>query len=262
MTRRDFLADQIAALQPFDFFVVAPSATAVGAVEVAREQAGGLSVVVLRADAASGTPEPPTPTADAGAAADLADKLLREALAADEAAALDVRHGSRRAEHEARQKLAVLRAKVEPVLTAMLGHAPHADNDGDFLFDHESTQVYVAPRAGPGAPPIVRVFAITNVGVNLTPELGLFLSRLNFSLAFGRFALDVEHQAVWFDETLLGEHVTDEELRFTIDVVAQTADEWDDRIQQMFGGTTPRSAGVPAVASADPPAKPGQGGYL
>ena len=128
------------------------------------------------------------------------------------------------------------------------------------MFDHESTRVYVAPRGGLGAPPIVRVFAITNVGVPMTPELGLFLSRLNFSLAFGRFAVDVEHQAVWFDETLLGEHITDDELRFTIDVVAQTADEWDDRIAQMFGGSVSHATGPPAEAGGEPPAKPGQGG--
>src|SRR5438067_2104266 len=106
------------------------------------------------------------------------------------------------------------------------------------------------------------VVVLTNVGVTITPELGLFLSRLNFSLAFGRFAIDVEHQAVWFDETLLGEHATDDELRFTIDVVARTADEWDERITQMFGGTTPKATGQSPEADPEPPAKPGQGGYL
>src|SRR5437868_6189908 len=101
MSRRDFLAEQVAALQPFDFVVVGPSSTAVGAVEVARDEAGALTVAVLRPDSPPTPPEVPTATADPGAAADLADKLLREALAAEEAAPLDVRHGSRRAEHEA-----------------------------------------------------------------------------------------------------------------------------------------------------------------
>src|SRR5437764_1082660 len=119
--------------------------------------------------------DPPASAADAGAAADIADRLLREELATDDAAPLDVRHGSRRAEHEAALKLAAMRSRVEPVLTAMLGHPPEVDHDGDFVFDHESAQVYVAPRAGPGVPPIIRVFAITNVGVTITPELGLFL---------------------------------------------------------------------------------------
>jgi hypothetical protein len=107
---------------------------------------------------------------------------------------------------------------------------------------------------------VVRVFAITNVGVPVTPELGLFLARLNFGLMFGRFALDVERQAIWVDETLLGDHFTDEELRFTIDVVAKTADEWDDRLKQMFGGATYQEA-AGRRPDADGLAKPGQGGY-
>jgi hypothetical protein len=112
----------------------------------------------------------------------------------------------------------------------------------------------------PGRPAIIRVFAITNAGLNLTAELGLFLARLNFSLMFGRFSIDTDHQAVWFDETLLGDHVTDEELRVTVEMVASTANEWDQKIASTFGGRTrdPSSTeGAPA-----PGGKPGQGGYL
>jgi hypothetical protein len=82
------------------------------------------------------------------------------------------------------------------------------------------------------------VFAITNTDVSVGPELGLMLARLNFGLLFGRFALDAEHRAIWFDETLLGANVTIDQLRFTVNVVAQTASEWDRRLQQVFGGRT------------------------
>jgi hypothetical protein len=109
---------------------------------------------------------------------------------------------------------------------------------------------------------VVRVFAITNVGVAVTPELGLFLARLNFGLMFGRFALDAEHRAIWFDETLLGDQFTDEELRFTISVVASTADHWDDRLKQMFGGATYEEVLAGRAKEPAPPTKPGQGGYL
>jgi hypothetical protein len=83
---------------------------------------------------------------------------------------------------------------------------------------------------------------------------------------FGRFALDAEHRSIWFDETLLGDQFRDEELRFTIQVVASTADQWDDRLKQMFGGATHQetltgSAGHP-VPATKPATKPGQGGYL
>jgi hypothetical protein len=120
----------------------------------------------------------------------------------------------------------------------------------------------VAPRVAAGGPVVVRVFAITNVGVGVTPELGLFLARLNFGLMFGRFALDVEHRSIWFDETLLGDQFSDEELRFTIEVVASTADEWDDRLKQMFGGATYQEVVTSGAGHEPPPVKPGAGGYL
>jgi hypothetical protein len=122
--------------------------------------------------------------------------------------------------------------------------------------------VVVAPRIAPGGPVIVRVFAITNVGVAVTPELGLLLARLNFGLMFGRFALDAEHQSIWFDETLLGDQFTEEELRFTIDVVASTADQWDDRLKQMFGGVTHQEALAQRNDRPESLSKPGQGLYL
>jgi hypothetical protein len=109
---------------------------------------------------------------------------------------------------------------------------------------------------------IVRVFAITNVGVTVAPALGLFLARLNFGLMFGRFALDAEHSAIWFDETLLGDQLTDEALRFTVGIVAGTADEWDDRLQQMFGGATYHDVQQGHTNHDIPPNKPGSGGYL
>jgi hypothetical protein len=112
----------------------------------------------------------------------------------------------------------------------------------------------------PLGPVVVRVFAVTNVNVPVVPELGLFLARLNFGLMFGRFALDAEHNAIWFDDTLLGEQFSDEEMRFAVDVVARTADEWDDRLKQLFGGATHQEL-LKSKGAADEslPVKPGEG---
>ena len=107
MSRREFVAGQIAALEPFGLVVLAPPDSAAAAVEVACDEAGALTVALLRTDPAAGPVEGPTAAADAAAAADIADRLLRDVLATDDAAPLDVRHGSRRAEHEAGLKLAV-----------------------------------------------------------------------------------------------------------------------------------------------------------
>ena len=106
---------------------------------------------------------------------------------------------------------------------------------------------------------VIRIFAITNVAVNVTPELGLILARLNFGLMFGRFALDAEHRSIWFDESLLGDQIREQELTFAIRMVASTANDWDDRLKQMFGGATYQEVLAGRTAEAPPPAKPGEG---
>jgi hypothetical protein len=106
---------------------------------------------------------------------------------------------------------------------------------------------------------VIRVFTITNVGVQVNPELGLFLARLNFGLMFGRFALDTEHRSIWFDESILGDGFREEELRFVIRMIAETADGWDDRIKQIFGGVTYQEVLAGRSAEALPPIKPGEG---
>jgi len=288
-SRRDFVTAQVAALAPLDFVVVGVSVPPFDAVQVLRETDGSLAVVVAARDAAAPYTEEQqaaltalgfpaddtaagvsaglrvsTPPVDAAAASALADDILTKVFAVDASTPVDVRHGSERDVREATEQLAAMRTRIEPVLTAMLGKAVPQDDDGDYLIDLGHSRVFVAPRVLPGRPPpIIRVFAITNAGMTLTPELGLFLSRLNFTLMFGRFSIDADNAAIWFDETLLGEHVTDEELRFTVEMVATTANEWDQKIAATFGGRT-RSPEIPpgAETAEIPSSKPGQGGYL
>lgn len=282
---RAYLLAEIEGLAPFDLLAIAPAGKPLEMVEVTRCEDGKLEVRVpgrppvvpelpvsvraalrdrgFHSEDASDAGEPwRHPVADANAAVDLVQKLLADVFEQKPDGAIDVTHGSHRAEHEARQKLAAVRERVERVLVQMAGHAPQQDEDGDYVLGIGDVQVQVAPRASLGGPVVVRVFAITNVAVNVTPDLGLFLARMNFGLMFGRFALDTDHRAIWFDETLLGDQFTDEELRFTIGVVASTADEWDDRLKQMFGGVTHHEALAGDVRAAAPTPKPGGGGYL
>ncbi|MBW3615011.1 MAG: YbjN domain-containing protein [Actinobacteria bacterium] len=276
--RRAFITSQVSALGPLDFLLVGIPEPPFDAVQVRREEDGSLAVEV------SGRPEPapfsadqesalgalgfvqgkeswelPDALADPPAAVALVEGVLSDVLSVEDVVPLDVRHGSHRAEREALNKVAAMRRCIEPVLEAIAGGPAPQDGDGDYMLELGHVRVFVAPRALPGRPAIIRVFAITNAGVNLTAELGLFLARLNFSLMFGRFSIDTDHQAVWFDETLLGDHVTDEELRFTVEMVASTANEWDQKIAQTFGGRTREPAPAPA---ATPSNKPGEGGYL
>jgi hypothetical protein len=283
---RAFLLGEIEALEPHDFVAVGPAGQPLQFLEITRLEDRGLEVrvpgrpppfpelpVAVRAalrDRGFSSADPADvarPWAHrvehAAEAVELVRRTLSEVFDAKPDAALDVMHGSHRAEHEAEQRLAEVRERVEKVLTGMSGGRPlEQDDDGDYRLPMGGVHVMVAPRVAPGGPAVVRVFAITNVGVSVTPELGLFLARLNFGLMFGRFALDTEHHSIWFDETLLGDQFSDEALRFTIRVVASTADQWDDRLKQMFGGGTYEEVLGGRTDHSVPPTKPGQGGYL
>jgi hypothetical protein len=285
--RRAFLLAEIDALEAFAFVLASPAGKPFHVVEVTRVESGALEVripgrppivpplpVAVRSALrdrgfASAKPDDATqpwvqPAGDAAAAVALVERVLVEVFEEKADAAIDVAHGSHRAEHEASQKLVAVREQLERVLTEKVGSRPEQDDDGDYLLPIGDVRVSVAPRVTPGGPLLVRVFAIANVGVTVTPELGLFLARMNFRLMYGRFALDAEHAAIWFDETLLGEPLSDEALRFTIDIVASTTDEWDDRIQQMFGGATYQQVLKGNARHSAPPTKPGgaSGGYL
>lgn len=262
---RDYLLGEIEALEPFGFLLIGPAGNPLHRIEVGRAEDRALSVSVPgrppglppldpavgeglgeRGFANEDAADPMRPwtaaAKDTAAALDLVEHVLEQVFHEASDVALDVIHGNRRAQHEAMLKLAALRERVEAVLAEGFGSKPDQDADGDYELAIGDVRVMVAPRALPGGPTIVRVFAVTNVGVNVVPELGLFLARLNFGLMFGRFALDVENRSVWFDETLLGHQLDDEALRYAIQVVATTADEWDDRLKQMFGGRTYQEA--------------------
>jgi hypothetical protein len=282
---RSFLLAEVDALTAFDFLAVRPAATPLHGLEVARREDHRLEVrvpgrppllpvlpVPVRAalrergfrseDAADPTRPWVCEVADAQAAVDLLEGLLRDVFGEKPELRLDVAHGSHKAEHAAREKLAAVRGRIESLLKSVVTRRFEQDRDGDYVLPINDVHVVVAPRIAPDGPVIVRVFAITNVGVAVTPELGLFLARLNFGLMFGRFVLDAEHRSIWFDETLLGDQFSDEELRFTIDVVASTADQWDDRLKQMFGGVTHQEGLAQRSDRSEALNKPGQGLYV
>jgi hypothetical protein len=276
-----FLLGEVEALEPFDFVAVRPGGHARKIVEVTRGEDGTLEVRVpgrppavpkLSTEVRSALQERGFVAEDPGdrtkpwvrsvpdgeAAVHLLHELI-EVFGEKPEVALDVDHGSHRAEHETEQRLSVARERILSITTDLLGGPPEQDSDGDYVLPIQEVHVMVAPRAAPDGQIVVRVFAITNVAVNVAPELGLFLARLNFGLMFGRFALDVEHRSIWFDETLLGEQFREEELRFAINVVASVADEWDDRLKQLFGGATYQEVLAGRTTEAPPPTKPGEG---
>jgi hypothetical protein len=279
---RSFLLGEVEALEVFAFVGVVPAGRPLHLVEVTRQEEGGLAVRVPgrplsapeltsevrdalqeRGFATEDAEHPRQPwtrnVEDAEVAVALLQELLVEVFGEKSDAPLDVGHGSHKAEHEAKRKLAIARTRIESIASEIIGQPPRQDSDGDYVLPIDDVHVMIAPRAGPDGQFVVRVFVITNVDVSVTPELGLFLARANFGLMFGRFALDAEHRSIWFDETLLGEQFREEELRFAIHIVASTADSWDDRLKQMFGGATYQEVLAKQTTEPVTPMKPGEG---
>jgi hypothetical protein len=277
-----YVESEFESLEPFDFVAIAPAGRGFHMVEVCRGENHELEVRIpgrppfvkaLSEDERASllergfTSEDPKNTAlawvreakDAGEALEVAREVIHQIFEEKPDIRYDVFHGSHRAEHEAKQKLAEVRVHVESVITEVMKAPPVQDEDGDYLLALGDVQVVVAPRSMPGGPTLVRVFTVTNVGITATPDLGLMLSRLNFNTAFGRFSIDAERNAVLFDETLLGDPLNQEALRFAIDIVSTTADEWDDRLKQMFGGVTYQEVLKQKGHDKEPLGKPGQG---
>jgi hypothetical protein len=276
-TREKFIPQQAAALDPLDLVVITVMREPPGAIELFREQHGAFKV-------RSASPKQPfspeqgkalarlslteseeawasAPLPDAASASALVERVLSEVFAADETAGIDLDHGSRRPIVEAQRKLEAIRALISPIIADIIGAAPTVDADGDFVLKLGSVEVFVSPVALPNMLPVVRVFTITNVGLTITPELGLFLARINFTLLFGRFALDTDHCAVWFSETLLGEAFGDDELRFTVAMVGQARVGRSDRpdVRRVYRGKHARG-GPPSTDQARSTAPPGSSG--
>jgi len=279
---REFLQGEVEALEAFDFVAVGPAGRPMQLVEISRGENQTLEVRVpgrppvapplspevcaalgklgYASKNADNSAEPwVTDAKNPTTAVDLALCLLTDVFQAKPKLRMDVLHGNRRAAHEARVVLAELRERIERVLEELMDSPPEQDGEGDYLLPIADVQVVVAPRILPNGPAVVRVFAVTNVNVNVVPELGLFLARMNFNLMFGRFALDTDHKTIIFDEALLGNPLNEEALRFSIRIVAETADEWDDRLKQMFGGATNQEVLKQQGRLASPAAKPGSG---
>lgn len=284
-TLTPYLEAEIESLEPLDFVAVAPGREPLHVLELQRTEEGALRLRVPgRPPFAPELPEetltrlgelgftsedaadPGKPwTRDVSSAQEAIERLfevLGQAFGEKPDARLDVVHGSHRAEREAEKKLAAIREQVRELLDEIHEGPCECDSDQDFTIPVGDVQVIVAPRLVPGGIAVVRVFCVTNVGFTVTPELGLFLARLNFNLMFGRFALDAERNAIWFDESLLGDQLSKDVLRFTMKVVAATADEWDDRLKQMFGGATYQDVLQKRVMREVPNIKPGVGGYI
>lgn len=108
------------------------------------------------------------------------------------------------------------------------------DQAGDFAVSYGDATTYLRPRDQSGRT-VVRIWAITNVDVDLTDELTRFLVTENAKLAFGGFEVDRSGK-VAFSHTLLGDFLQRAELEVALGAVATTADQYAKEIKSRFGG--------------------------
>ena len=279
-SRRGFVLGQVRGLRPLEFVTfIAPSDEGFAYVEVSRDEHDDILTVEVGGA--------PSPNPSVGAAlealgftatdpgprlrwkgsgtdevAGLVTSVLDGPLAVVGDAPLDVRHGSRRVEVELERKVTRIRERIRAIVRSVVdADAISQDADGDLTFSFESTRVWVGTRVLANSEIVVRVFALAAVEVEPSPALGLFLAQANFAMAIGKFSLDPVRRAVWFEEALLGEAFSDDELRRVTQLVSATTNEYDDKIAHMFGGRTVREAAIDAPEENDHQ-KPGSSGYL
>jgi hypothetical protein len=159
-----------------------------------------------------------------------------------------------------------LREHVGGLLRAVLG-GYEVDAFGNFTFTHEGARIFVTVGGSPIGPQ-VGVFSVTNLDVQLTPDLAAFLLTTNHTLGFGAFSYDPGNRAVWLRHTLLGTTLDLPELQTAVAAIATTAARLVERIQQRFGGRTFQEAPSDVQRRMEPPEPvhqerpPNASGYL
>lgn len=94
-------------------------------------------------------------------------------------------------------------------------------------------QVGVYPWGEDDATITTRAYVVTDV--ELTPDLLKFLLSENDRMRFGAFGIDSE-QDIFFEHTILGSTVEKDELKSSVMAVIITADAFDDKIVERWGG--------------------------
>jgi hypothetical protein len=118
-----------------------------------------------------------------------------------------------------------------------LGLKYFKDSSDDFLVPFgEGVRVHLVPQEFGEDMTVVQIIAPTNLNLDITPDLAMYIAQESSRFIFGRLAIHPEQRAVGFEETLLGSFLNRAELHVAIGVAAAMADKYDDEIQQKFGG--------------------------
>jgi hypothetical protein len=127
-------------------------------------------------------------------------------------------------------------SRIEEYLGELFEDPFHDPDNGHFYVRYGSTVLEIAVDPYGPEETMVQVMAYCVQGVRLEPDLLLGLLELNHHLAFGAFS--VVGRDIFLSHTLFGRGLERAALLSAVAAVANTADEYDDRIVAKYGGQT------------------------
>ncbi len=133
----------------------------------------------------------------------------------------------------AESRLQRLEKRVDTYLRRM-GVEPKRSPDGLYFFKYGSTVVMMSLLEDELGT-YVRCASTLLKDFEPSCELMTRLLRLNAEVRFGAFLL-LGEDTISFAATILGDDLDFEELRKTLEYVARTSDDYDDILQEEFGG--------------------------
>lgn len=126
--------------------------------------------------------------------------------------------------------------QVEEFLNELFD-SPYLDTDnGHFYVGYGSTVLEIAVEPYGPEETMIEVTAYCVQGAELTEELALGLLELNHEIHVGAFS--IVGTDIFFSHAIFGRSLDRKNLLGTIAAVANTSDEWDDRIVAKYGGQT------------------------
>ena len=135
-----------------------------------------------------------------------------------------------------------VKGKVQRILADDLGSV-EIDRDGDFVVKHESTIVFVSVFAfneDEDSDIVVRCVAPMVTAVPLTPEVFRWVAVEGQRFTFGScYVVPEENPAngwIYFRYSIVGNDLDSNELLSAVYRTAFTANEYDDKLVELFGG--------------------------
>ncbi len=129
-----------------------------------------------------------------------------------------------------------LHGRIDRMLREQFGSAD-TDDTGDFMVALGNAVVWIRAEAWTEDRTLVRVWAVTNVGVRTDGVLGRFLLESNMRLPFGGLRLDESRPAVVYADALVGDYLNRAELLVAVSAAAGATTALAPVIQERFGGS-------------------------